>query len=74
MLDPLFDQKDWDDWKVIFTRVGLQAGPVYTPEDAVERSAGASQRRHTTPPIREIWRCRQMIDTPIFIEGVEKRR
>lgn len=71
MLDPIFDQKDWADWKIIFDRVGLQAGPVYTPADAVgdpqARASGAIRRNPDNPDMPE------MIDSPIFIDGVLKR-
>lgn len=71
MLDPIFATKVWADWKTIFDRVELQAGPVYTPEDAVNdlqaRASGAIRQNPEGSALSE------RIDSPIWVEGVEKR-
>lgn len=71
MLDLIFGAKDWANWRVIFADVELQAGPVYTPEDAVRdpqaRASGAIRQNSGNKDMPEI------IDSPLFVAGVEKR-
>lgn len=72
MLDVIFAERDWADWKPVFDRVGLQAGPVYTPEDAVAdaqaRASGAVRTDTANPAVPEI------IDSPMWLDGVGKRQ
>ncbi|WP_416899243.1 MAG: CaiB/BaiF CoA transferase family protein [Minwuia sp.] len=67
LLDPIFAEKDWADWKVIFDRVELQAGPVYDTFDAVAdaqaRASGAIMPGEALP---------EMIDSPMWLTGVTK--
>ncbi|WP_417517472.1 CaiB/BaiF CoA transferase family protein [Minwuia sp.] len=70
LLEPIFAEKDWAEWKTIFARVQLQAGPVYTTEaavnDAQARASGAISTRSANPDMPEI------IDSPMWLSGVEK--
>lgn len=71
LLDDIFLEKDWADWRGRFEAERLPVGPVHSPEDAVadHQVRPSSSVRAASPDAL----MREVIDTPLWLEGVDKR-
>ncbi|ANK80235.1 MAG: hypothetical protein TEF_05100 [Rhizobiales bacterium NRL2] len=71
LLDDIFLERDWPDWRVRFEAERLSVGPVYSPQDAVadaQARPSAAVRRTADGALMA-----EVIDSPLWLEGEAKR-
>lgn len=71
LLDDIFLERDWADWRARFEAERMAVGPVYSPAEA----AADAQARPSAAvrPTGEGALVREVIDSPMWLTGVDKR-